>query len=348
MNEILTVPRGYPLPAVARRMRMDQFCSLQESFNPDQHRHEQEKRAQIARKVRVLLRNREPVVVLSPRWSQPLAFLEELALDLINGRPALDCRTVRFRRLKGRGLPEVWNHLVEVFQRLIPVEHQLSGPALVADRRGFRWSLQQLLQRAHEHAPRPITLLACEAEHLPLSVLEDVVQVWEEYALRYLDNRRCVLLLAGSIQAHWLRIGSAPRIELGDYSEREAAAAMVSRADRGSVSQLSSVARFTGGIPSIVDRFSAHYAEHGELPRSKDGLIQILGTLGDEMRGVVDIVAADDVLASRIDALISGEVLPEQRALDEPLRLAGLLRIMSTPLHRAVCLRAPALAALLG
>jgi hypothetical protein len=66
------------------------------------------------------------------------------------------------------------------------------------------------------------------------------------------------------------------------------------------------------------------------------------------MRGVVDIIAADDALSARIDALTGGRSLPEEPELDEPLRMAGLLRTVSTPSRRMVSLRAPAIAALLG
>lgn len=348
MVEVPISPYKSDLPPVARRLRMDRMHSLHEPFNPDQMHHEHEKRAQIARKVRVMLRNLEPAVVLAPRWSQPQSFLETLASDLSTGRPALDCHTISFRRLKGRALPEVWNHLINAFRQLIPEGVSAVGPTMVVDRRGFCWSLQHLLQQAHEHAPRPLVLLACEAEHLPLAALEDLVQAWEAYATQHLFDRRCVLLLSGSVQAHWLRIGDAPRIELGDYSEQEAAAAMVAHADRGAVRRLAPIASFTGGIPGIVDRFGKYYAEYGDLPNSRAGLLQILGDLGDEMRGVVDIVAADDALAGRIERLLEGNALPERAEVDGPLRLAGLLRTTTTPLRREVSLRAPALAALLG
>jgi len=347
MSDIQFAREGLPLPPVARRLRMDRFRTLQASFNPDQLRHEHEARAQVARKVRVCLRSMEPVVVIAPRWSQPMSFLEELAIDLISGRPALDCRTVRFRPIKGRALPEVWNHIVDVFARLTADNQEPVVPSSVVDRRGFRWSLRRMLDEAHQTAPQPVALLACEAEHLPLSALEDMVEVWEEYASSHPLDRRCVLLLAGSVQVHWLTITGATRVELRDYSEREAAATMAARADRGTARQLSSIARFTGGIPGLVDRFSAHYAEHGELPGSRDGLIQILGTLGDEMRGAVDIIAADDALSSRLEDLMGGKSLPEVESVDEPLRNAGLLQTVPLP-SRQVKLRAPAIAALLG
>ncbi len=333
---------------VARRMWLDTVSDPADTFSPRQRRSEVSRRGRIARKVRYHLRRMEPVVVLSPRWSQPLSFLEDLALDLAVGEPAIGCRTVRFRALKGRRLPEIWNHLVEVFQRFLPSAGQPDVPTSVADRRGFRWSMETLLEQAHAQSPHRIALLACEAEHLPLSVIEDLTLTWGAYYDSHPENRRCTILLAGSIQARWLSIGSAPRVELADYSEDEAVAAMMARAGERRPNDIRSIARFTGGIPGIVDRVGAHFAEHGSLPGSRDQLLNILGTLGDEMRGAVDIIAADSGLSERLDRLMRGEALPEARLLDEPLRMAGLLRVVPTHGRPHVTLRAPAIAALLG
>ena len=335
-------------PRVARRMWQDAHGDLNQKFDKRQRRIEISQRGRIARKVRYHLRRMEPVVVLSPRWSQPLSFLEDLALDLAVGEPAIGCRTVRFRSLKGRRLPEIWNHLVEVFQRLIPSGWEPEMPSSVADRRGFRWSIQTLLEQAHTQSPHRVALLACEAEHLPLSVLEDLTITWGAYWNNHPEDRRCTFLLAGSVQAQWLKIGDSPRLELADYSQREAIAAMMARAGERRPSDIGSVARFTGGIPGIVDRVGAHFAEHGSLPSNRDELLQILGTLGDEMRGAVDIIAADDGLSDRLDRLMKGEPLPEARLLDEPLRMAGLLRTVHAHGSPHVTLRAPAIAALLG
>ncbi len=333
---------------VARRMWLSSINDHGITFSPRECRRDLSRRGRISRKVRFHLRRMEPVVVLSPRWSQPLSFLEDLALDLAVGEPAIGCRTVRFRALKGRRLPEIWNHLVEVFQRFIPAVEQPNIPTSVADRRGFRWSMKTLLEQAHARSAHRIALLACEAEHLPLSVLEDLTLTWGAYYDSHPENRRCTLLLAGSIQAQWLSIGEAPRVELADYSEAEAVAAMMARTGERRPSDIRSIARFTGGIPGIVDRVGAHFAEHGSLPGSRDQLLNILGTLGDEMRGAVDIIAADSGFSERLDRLMRGETLPEVRLLDEPLRMAGLLRIV--PAHGCphVTLRAPAIAALLG
>ncbi|MFT5681076.1 MAG: hypothetical protein ACI8RZ_001982 [Myxococcota bacterium] len=334
---------------VERRMWLGAVSDIEGRFEPHQRRQESSRRGRIARKVRYHLRRMEPVVVLSPRWSQPLSFLEDLALDLAVGEPAIGCRTVRFRALKGRRLPEIWNHLVEVFQRFIPTNtSQSEAPSSVVDRRGFRWSMETLLEQAHTQSPHRVALLACEAEHLPLSVLEDLTLTWGAYYDSHPEDRRCTILLAGSVQAQWLNIGTAPRVELADYSEDEAVAAMMARTGERRPNDIRSIARFTGGIPGIVDRVSAHFAEHGSLPASRDELIHILGTLGDEMRGAVDIIAADSGLSERLDRLMRGEALPEARLLDEPLRMAGLLRIVPTHGLPHVTLRAPAIAALLG
>ena len=332
---------------IARKIQQGRL-GLHAFFDPQQRYIESSRRARIARKVRFHLRRMEPVVVLSPRWSQPLSFLEDVALDLAIGEPAIGCRTVRFRGIKNKQLPEIWNHLVEVFHRLVPDTGLPEQPSSVADRRGFRWSIQNLLEQAHNESPHRIALLACEAEHLPLSVLEDLTLTWQEYWSAHPESRRCTLLLAGTIQAHWLRIGDAPRVELADYSESEAIAAMLARAGDTPPSSITSVARFTGGIPGIVDRIGAHFAEHGQLPRSRDELIQILGTLGDEMRGAVDIIAADNGLFERLENLLTGTPMPESDELDEPLRMAGLLRSVPTHGTPHVAIRAPAIAALFG
>jgi hypothetical protein len=343
-------PLGGGVPGdarVARRMWLDTVGDQEGKFDPLQHMQERSRRGRIARKVRYHIRRMEPVVVLSPRWSQPLSFLEDLALDLAVGEPAIGCRTVRFRALKGRGLPEIWNHLVEVFQRFIPNSRQPDAPSSVVDRRGFRWSMETLLEQAHLQSPHRVALLACEAEHLPLSVLEDLTLTWNTYFDNHPEGRRCTILLAGSIQAQWLNIAQAPQLELVDYSEEEAIAAMLARGGTRRPNDIRSIARFTGGIPGIVDRVGAHFAEHGSLPASRDELLQILGTLGDEMRGAVDIIAADSGLSERLDRLMRGEVLPEARLLDEPLLMAGLLRQVPGS-GSMVTLRAPAIAALLG
>ncbi|MEL6344198.1 MAG: hypothetical protein AAFV53_13845 [Myxococcota bacterium] len=335
-------------PPLARRMR--RIDDGVPRFDPEQLHIESQRRARVARKIRTILRRMAPVVLLSPRWSQPLRFIDELAPMLAQGQPAVACRTASLRTVKSRALPEIWNALVEVFSRMVPAEWRPEGPSSVADRRGFRWSLRQLLQHAHREAPHPIALMVCEAEHLPLSVWEDVALVWEEYWERHPDavERRCTLLLAGSVHAHWLKIGDAPRIPLEDFSESEALSRMVSGDTPSGIRTIRAVARFTGGIPSVVDRFSAHYDEHGFLPAARDGLLQILGTLSDEMRGAVDIIAADEELSSRLEQLLSGVPLREERRLDEPLRMAGLVRTISPAGQPHVILRAPALAALLG
>ena len=333
---------------VARRLQMSARYPLHAAIDPAQPSWSAAPRGRVARKVRASLRRMEPVVIMAPRWSQPMSFLEGLALDLVTGQPALTCRTVRFRGMKGRSLPEVWNHLVAIFQRLIPRAEIASVPSSVADRRGFRWSLRQLLQQAHDTAPHPVALLACEVEHLPLAAIEDVVLVWEEYWEANPTERRCALLLAGSVQASWLRIGQTPQIALTDYSPQEAAAVMITRPEQQTSERVALVAQFTGGIPSIVDRFSAHFAEHGELPTSRKELLAVLGALGDEMRGVIDIVAADEGLSVRLERLRRGEPVLANEELDLPLQQAGLLRDVIASGERLVALRAPAIAALMG
>src|SRR4051812_11808227 len=81
-------------------------------FDPDQVRMEEATRGRLARRLRGHLRRLEPVAMLTPRWSAPQGFLEDLALDLAVGEPEIGCRTVSFRPLMGRSAPEAWNFLL--------------------------------------------------------------------------------------------------------------------------------------------------------------------------------------------------------------------------------------------
>ena len=50
------------------------------TFDPDQYWLEQARRAQIARRLRSRVRRMQPVILLTPRWSSPRRFLDDVAL----------------------------------------------------------------------------------------------------------------------------------------------------------------------------------------------------------------------------------------------------------------------------
>lgn len=305
-------------------------------------------RGRAARRVRTWLRRMEPVVVGTPRWSRPEHFFEALALDLALGEPAIGCRTVSFRGMKGRPLPVVWQFIIHVFGQLGRRGWEGQRPYTVADRRGFRFALREQLEQAHLEVPHRVALLGHGAEHLPVDVVEDISAVWEEYDASHPDGRRCVLLMAGSVQADWLHIGRAPRVELVDYAEDEAARALLGRAGEMPMRQVEAVARFTGGVPELVESIGAVGRFAGRLPVRPDELLMCLGRIGDELRGAIDIATADDAAADRLHELLDGEPRLEEPDVDRALWMAGLVRRVHTATDAMVVLRAPALAAMVA
>jgi len=332
---------------IARRIHRDSFGSTSH-FDPEQHYLETALRGRTARKVRTHLRRMEPVVVRTPRWSAPTQFLEDLALDLAVGEPAIGCRTVGFRPLKGRTIGEAWQFTLHVLTQLGRRGWRAPTPTTVADRRGFRWALSELLEEAHRASPHRVALLAHGAEHLPVELIEDLTDSWTSYFERHPEGARCTLLLAGSLQAGWLSMGSGAHIDLADYGEAEAAAAIVGRAGPLPIFQLEQVARFTGGVPGLVDQVGRQAREIGHLPRRQEDLLGCLGSVGDEMRGAVQIVAAHDGLSGRLLELAPGEALHVVPELDDPLVMSGLARIDRGSSEPRVVLRAPAIAELIG
>ena len=305
-------------------------------------------RSRTARAARTALRRMEPVVVLAPRWGALPAFLEELALDLALGEPAIGCRTVDLRPLAGRPAVEAWQYLLQFVGLLGHRGWAPPTPVMVADRRGFRWAVEQVLQQAHEEAPHPVALLAHGAEALSVELLEDLSAGWDAYRQRHPEHRRCALLLGAADSAAWLRIGDAPRLHLADFGLTEAAAAIVAAAGPLPMRELERCSQALGGVPGLVEVVGREARRAGRLPAEGPALWEALGPLQAELRGAVDIVAAHDGLAGRLQALCAGAALPPVDALDRPLMLAGLARSVRVGGLARTSLRAPLFAGLLG
>ncbi len=307
-------------------------------------------RERSARRVRTHLRRMEAVVLLTPRWSRPQSFLEGIAMDLAVSRPSLSCRTASFRHLKGRPLTEAWRSALGLIR-------QLSGPragevqlAVPSSRQGFRNAVSTLMSRVNELVPAPSALIGHGAEYLPLEALEDLSLGWLDFAEAHPDrsDRRVTLMLAGCVDVPILDLGGAPRVTLTDYGEAEAAAALVGQTGPAVRMLLEGAARFTGGVPAMVHALGEGARRIGAIPRSQSGLIRTLGPIADEIRGAVDIVAADSRVADRLDQLHREGPSTEEPDLDTPLLTAGLVRRVRAPGTPRVALRAPAIGQLLG
>ncbi len=313
------------------------------AFDPEQLRIEGAPRGRLARRIRGHLRRLEPIAMLTPRWSAPQAFLEDLALDLAVGEPEIGCRTVSFRPLMGRSAPEAWNFLLRVLGELGGGEWGMHAAPMVCDRRGFFNAASMLLDHAQSDAPYPIALLAHGAEHLPVEVLDDIAQVWSRYAEQVAHDRRCTLLLAGSVDTPALDVGGSARIDLADFGELEAADSLVLQLGNIDPADLEHAARFSGGVPAIVQAL-ANGASRG-FPSSPAGYLHAMGPLAGELRGAVQGALTAPDTADRLQTLLDGEVHPEDPEVDPVLLFSGVIRRVRRLNGPHVAIRSPAIVA---
>jgi hypothetical protein len=300
-------------------------------------------RGRTARRVRTNLRRLEPVAMLTPRWSAPQGFLEDLALDLAVGEPAVGCRTVSFRPLLGRAPAEAWNFLLRVLADLAGPGWQTRPLPLVVDRRGFYNAAEMLLDEAHNDAAYPVALLGHSCEHLPVEVLEDLALVWARYAERAREGRRCTVLLAGSVDSPALDVGGAVRVDLCDYAEAEAAASLVMHVGAIPPRLLEKAARFSGGVPALVNALGEG-AGREAFPSLPEDMLRAMGPVADDLRASLQHALTNPDAAERLYQLMPGEPLVEEPAIDRELLMAGLLRRARGIGVPRVELRTPAIA----
>lgn len=305
-------------------------------------------RGKAARRVRSWLRRLEPVWMLTPRWSAPQAFLEDVALDLAVGHPEIGCRTVSLRPLMGRSVPEAWNFILRVLADLPGRDWSHRPVPMACDRRGFVNAARQLLDEAHETSEYPVALLAHGTEHLPVEVLDDLGQVWRNYLEQAEHARRCTVLFAGTVETPALQLGDVARLDLCDFGEAEAVAAMLMRTGPIDPIALDRAVQFTGGVPALVDALAAGALGERILPTSHAGLLRTMGPMADELRGAVAMAMTTSDTADRLHELLDGEPHPTEPDLDRSLLLAGIVRRVRGSGVPHVILRAPALATVAG
>jgi len=331
---------------LARKIHRDQIGG-EVRFDPAQHRLEQGIRGRAARRIRTHVRQMRPVIVAAPRWSNPAGFLEDLALDLAVGLPGIGSRVVDLRPLKGRRASEAWQFTLHVLGQLGRQEWTRQIPSMPVDRGAFRFALMELLEEAHRAADHDVALLAHGAEHMPVEIIEDLNEAWVTYWATHPQGARCTLLLAMASGAGDVRIGPSTTIDLVDLGQMEAAYIIGGGVEGLDQTQLSAVARFTGGIPGLVTAAGKRVRSGSELPEEPALLLHSLGPLADDIRGAVDIVQMDNVLADRLDSLLDGDPAPMVQSVDAPLQMAGLIRPIRAHGTPHVVIRAPAIAALL-
>jgi hypothetical protein len=304
-------------------------------------------RGRVGRRVRTALRRMEPVLLTVPRWSQPERFLEDLALDLAIGQPGIGCRTVDLSPLKGHGANEAWRFTLHLFAQMGQRDWQRSASSMVAHRSGFRYALSKLLFEAHAAAPHPVALLAHGAQYLPVEIIEDLRVVWADYWRAHPFDARCTLLLATAVGTDLVGIDGMQAVDLMDFGAAEAMRCLATGADLERAPALSRAMSLTGGIPGLVDAVRSLSFSRRALATEDDALVYGMGELVDALQGAVDIANMDSALSDRLHQILDGQPRPWQAEVDEPLRIAGLVRTYPSHGDAQVVLRAPAIATLL-
>lgn len=315
-------------------------------FDPDQYWLEKADRARVARRVRTKLRRMEPVVLLTPRWSNPRRFLDDVATDLLIGSPDVRCRTLDCAGLKGLTNHQAWAWFVEALVELSGLH--MEGPAWQAvSRLGFQHVVSQALFAIQESEIRRC-LMMHGLQHVPLDALEDLIMAYETY-VDSLDegvDPMFTVVLSGSVTSDEIQVaGSGPAVVLDDFSADEAVEALVE--DMGPIERhrLESVIELVGGVPLVLELI----ADQGEQALSQivaqpEALWKLLGPLTTEIRGAFEIVASDDSMASRVEELAKEGPLPENIAVDPILVLAGIANRIRQRDGLKVQVRAPAFA----
>jgi hypothetical protein len=229
-----------------------------------------------------------------------------------------------------------------------PTSGRVAALPTVAERRGFRAVAVDLLEAAEARSGPPVALLAHGVENMPVEVAEDLLDAWQAYAAGHSAGRRCVLLLGGSTNAPALQGFDGRVVELADFGPGEASEVLGRMVGPRLAERVQPAAAFTGGVPALVEAVGRSARRERSLGSDEVELMGSVGKLGDEIRGVVDILASDHRLAARLDLLLPGRPVLAEPELDQRLLFAGLARRVPSAGGERICLRAPAIAALVG
>lgn len=308
------------------------------AFDPDQLYLERAFRARAARKLRFYLRRMQPAALITPRWSEARAFLDDLAVDLALGHPVIECRTLSMAPVVGRSVHESRAWIVRALTEF--VGGGFSGPVSQAvERKGFRIVVETLLRRARTGPRR--CLLVHQLEHLHVEALEDLVQVFESYVDTAGDDRRVNILFAGTVDVPSLELRGGV-VVLADYSDVEALERLAEHTGPADKGVLQRAVDIVGGVPAMLERLGERAETRGgRLAENRDDLWKDLGALTDEIRGAVSIVNSEQTLAARFEEVAQTGPLPYNPDKDLPLVRAGVLQPLYSGLSARVMVRAP-------
>lgn len=314
-------------------------------FDPDQRYLESAVRTKAARRVRAMMRLQRPVLLITPRWSRPDRFLDELSVDLQVGRPRVSARVVPLAVVKGFDVHEVWAFLLRSVVEACHLD--LEGPASQPmHRAGFRDVLGTLLDRT-TNAPRRALLLQ-GVEHLDVDTLKDLNQALAEHGERVGDERRFNLLFAGTASVPGGVLAGVEVVVLPDFSADEAVEALHEYLENAPARDVELAAALVGGVPALLHAVGVGAEDDHRFATTQDEVWRAIGPLADDLRSAIHIVASDGSLAERLEDVARKGALPLHPPTDAKLVRAGLMRGVAGARRPHVMVRAPLLAQLAG
>ncbi len=310
------------------------------SFDPDQRYLEKAWRSRVTRQVRVHIRRMEPVTVVTPRWSQPRRFLDDLAGDLLLGEPSVIARTLSLLPLQGRTPHQAWAWLVQAVTEFCHLS--LEGPAWqVVSRRGFRHVMAELFARAEAGDRRCLAIHGLE--HIHVEALRDLISVFGEHVAGRTGEPRFNLLLSSGVDADHFRFEGFRRVALTDYGPDEAIEALVEHLGPKEPGFLASLVDVVGGVPAFIDVLGSQPGRLSDVITNPDTVWRTLGSTALDLRNVVELATADPDASARLDHL-ANEMAAEWSVHDQPLFDAGL--VYKDPIDGRTRLRSPLIAQL--
>ena len=331
------------MTSFAQKVRVGREKRELGSFHIGQIDLESSNRDRARRKLIGYLRRMEPVILHTPRWSQAQPFLEGVALDLAVSRPSMSCRTLPLFGLWSQPVPNAWRRILTALAELSSENWATADVPYVASNKGFESAALELLMRAQE-TNGSVALFGHGAHEVPFEVMESLVLAWERYSLKSHGDRKVTLLMASDTPLTRGSFTGAVDVTLPDYTLGEGVEIIGGR--ERSASSLSVAWDYSGGVPAIVEALGERVQVLGGVPRSASGMGRCLGPLAEEIERVVLAVAADPLLADRIESL-GWDGAKTSESIDLGLESVGLVETTGDINSRTTRLRAKAFALML-
>ena len=329
----------------ARRVEIEREKREGGAFHLLQLEREESRRGRARRKLNASLRRMEPVLLQTPRWSEPQPFLEGVAMELAVSQPSISCRTLPLDGLRGQAPHLSWRRILMGLAQLSADRWAEASVPYVASNTGFQAAAVELLLRAQERNDATAIFLH-GVDGLSLEVIEALSGAWNLFSEEVDEERMVTMLLASELEfgADDSLLEGARGIQLSDFSRGEGGLFVVGEGGNDYERELAW--EFAGGVPALLGAMARGSRRLGGVPRSSSGMLRALGDVGREVQGVVSSLGADPQLADRIEEL-AWDGPSEEREIDVPLVRAGLVARDVGPRRVESRLRASAFASML-